>query len=53
MHLNRLVLRDGQVVAEERLATGLLGRIRAIALDPAGLVYLANDYGEIWRLRPQ
>lgn len=52
MHLNRLVLRDGQVVAEERLATGLLGRIRALALDPAGLVYLANDYGEIWRLRP-
>ena len=52
MHLNRLVLRDGQVVAEERLAQELLGRIRALALDPAGLVYLANDYGEIWRLRP-
>ncbi len=52
MHLNRLVMRDGQVVAEERLAQGLLGRIRAIALDPAGLVYLCNDYGEIWRLSP-
>jgi aldose sugar dehydrogenase len=53
MHLNRLVMRDGQVVAEERMAHGLLGRIRALALDPAGRVYLANDYGEIWRLRPQ
>jgi aldose sugar dehydrogenase len=53
MHLNRLVMREGEVVAEERLAHGLLGRIRALALDPAGQVYLANDYGEIWRLRLQ
>jgi len=53
MHLNRLVMRDGEVVAEERLAHGVLGRIRALALDSAGLVYLGNDYGEIWRLRPQ
>ena len=52
MHLNRLVLHDGQVVAEERLANGLLGRIRALALDPAGMIYLGNEYGEIWRLRP-
>jgi hypothetical protein len=44
---------DGEVVAEERLAHGLLGRIRALALDPAERVHLANDYGEIWRLRPQ
>jgi glucose/arabinose dehydrogenase len=53
MHLNRLVMRNGQVVAEERLAHDLLGRIRALALDPEGLLYLGNDYGEIWRLRPQ
>jgi len=52
-HLNRLVLRDGEVVAEERLAQRILGRIRAVAVDQAGLVYLGSDNGEIWRLRPQ
>jgi glucose/arabinose dehydrogenase len=53
MHLNRLVLRDGEVVAEERLAQRLLGRIRSIAVDAAGLVYLGSDNGEIWRLSPR
>jgi glucose/arabinose dehydrogenase len=52
-HFNRLVMRDGEIVAEERLALRLLGRIRAVAVDPAGLVYLGSDNGEIWRLRPQ
>ena len=31
MHLNRLVFRDDEVVAEERLAPRVLGRIRSIA----------------------
>ena len=52
VHLNRLVISDGVMVLEERLATGLLGRIRAIAVDVEGLVYLGNDSGEIWRLSP-
>lgn len=52
-HLNRLVLREGEVVAEERPAQRILGRIRAVAVDQAGLVYLGSDNGEIWRLRPQ
>jgi len=52
-HLNRLVLRDGEVVAEERLAKRILGRIRAVAVDQDGLIYLGSDNGEIWRLRPQ
>jgi len=52
-HLNRLVLHDGAVVLEERLANNLLGRIRSIAVDKAGLVYLGSDSGGIWRLRPQ
>jgi glucose/arabinose dehydrogenase len=51
-HLNRLVLRDGQVVLEERIGSGTLGRVRAIAVDAAGLVYLGNDSGEIWRISP-
>ena len=53
MHLNRLVLRDGEVVAEERLAQRLLGRIRSIGVDGEGLVYLGSDNGEVWRLRPE
>lgn len=53
MHLNRLVLRDGEVVAEERLAQRLLGRIRSIGMDGEGLVYLGSDNGEVWRLRPE
>lgn len=51
-HLNRLVLQDGVVVLEERLARNVLGRIRTVAVDREGLVYLGNDTGEIWRLRP-
>lgn len=53
MHLNRLVLRDGEVVAEERLAQRLLGRIRSIAVDAAGRIYLGSDNGEVWRLQPE
>jgi glucose/arabinose dehydrogenase len=53
LHLNRLVFRDGEVVAEERLAQRLLGRIRSIAVDSEGLIYLGSDSGEVWRLRPE
>jgi glucose/arabinose dehydrogenase len=53
LHLNRLVLRDGEVIAEERLTQRLLGRIRSIAVDPQGLVYLGSDNGEVWRLKPE
>jgi glucose/arabinose dehydrogenase len=53
MHLNRLVFRDGEVVAEERLAQRLLGRIRSIGIDAQGLIYLGTDNGEVWRLRPE
>jgi glucose/arabinose dehydrogenase len=52
-HLNRLAIEDGAVVLEERIARGDLGRIRAIAVDDAGLVYLGSDLGQIWRLRPE
>lgn len=52
-HLNRLVLRDGAVVVEERLASGPLGRIRSIAVDADGYIYLGSDGGDIWRLRPE
>ena len=53
VHLNRLVLSDGVVVLEERLTGGFLGRIRSIAIDGDGLIYLGCDSGEIWRLKPK
>jgi glucose/arabinose dehydrogenase len=52
LHLNRLVQRDGLIVAEERIGRFVMGRIRALAVDARGLVYLGSDNGEIWRLRP-
>jgi glucose/arabinose dehydrogenase len=52
LHLNRLVMRDGEIVAEERLAQRLLGRIRSIAVDAGGLIYLGSDSGYVWRLSP-
>lgn len=52
VHLNRLVERDGEIVAEERIGRYVMGRIRSLAVDQAGLVYLGSDNGEIWRLRP-
>ena len=52
VHLNRLVMRGGEVVAEERIGRYVMGRIRSLAVDADGLVYLGSDNGEIWRLRP-
>jgi len=53
LHLNRLVMRDGEIVAEERLCQRLLGRIRSVAVDNGGLIYLGSDNGEVWRLQPE
>jgi glucose/arabinose dehydrogenase len=52
LHLNRLVQRDGLIVAEERIGRFAMGRIRSLAVDSRGLVYLGSDNGEIWRLKP-
>lgn len=52
-HLNRLVVENGSVVLEERLVNGVLGRIRSIAVDAEGLIYLGSDLGSIWRLSPR
>ena len=52
VHLNRLVPRNGEIVAEERIGRFVMGRIRSLAVDDAGRVYLGSDNGEIWRLRP-
>lgn len=50
-HLNRLRLRDGKVLVEERLMTGVAGRVRLVAQSPDGAIYIANDAGDLFRLR--
>jgi glucose/arabinose dehydrogenase len=45
-----VTFRDGDAVGEERIALRVLGRIRSVAVDPAGLVYLGSDTGDIWRV---
>jgi glucose/arabinose dehydrogenase len=52
--LARLELAGEQVVAEERLLTGAIGRIRDVEIGPDGLVYLLTDAtdGALWRLQP-
>jgi len=42
-HLARLVLKDGRVVGEERLLTGLGERIRDVAVGPDGAVWVITD----------
>jgi glucose/arabinose dehydrogenase len=53
-HLARLELAGEQVVAEERLLTGSIGRIRDIEIGRDGLIYLLTDApdGALWRLQP-
>jgi glucose/arabinose dehydrogenase len=53
-HLNRITLSEsGQVEDEERLLEDLGERIRALALDQRGWIYLSTDSGRILRLRPE
>lgn len=54
-HLARLVLRDGRVVGEERLLTGLGERIRDVAVGPDGAVWVITDEenGKLVRLARQ
>ncbi len=52
--LSRLVLKNGEVVAEEQLLRGELGRIRTVQVGPDGYVYLLTDEnpGRLVRLEP-
>ena len=52
--LSRLELEGEQVVAEERLLEGTLGRIREVKVGPDGFLYLLTDEsdGGLYRLEP-
>lgn len=52
-HLNLIKLdTKGEVIGEERLLEDLNERIRALAQDKNGLIYLSTDSGKIIRLAP-
>lgn len=52
-HLNRIVLDENlELVAEERLLEAVGERIRALAVDHQGWLYLSTDSGRLLRLRP-
>jgi glucose/arabinose dehydrogenase len=51
-HLNRLVVREGRVLHEERLPAGKRWRVRLVRQGPDGSVYLGTDAGNLLRLTP-
>lgn len=53
-HLTRLVMKDGAVVAEERLLEDVDERIRAVVQGPDGAVYVLTDdpEGKVLRVVP-
>lgn len=51
-HLNRLVVRDGRVLHEERILGDQEWRIRMVEEGPDGSVYLGTDSGLLVRLSP-
>ena len=53
-HLNRVMMSaQGSAIGEERLLESLRERIRALAVDSRGWLYLSTDSGRILRLRPK
>ncbi|MCL1036306.1 PQQ-dependent sugar dehydrogenase [Shewanella submarina] len=53
--LVRLEIKDGEIVSEERLLDNQFGRIRDVAIDPEGVIYLLTDSsnGKLLKLTPQ
>lgn len=51
-HLNRLVIKDGKVVHEERLLKDQGWRVRTVRQGPDGFLYIGVDGGMILRIKP-
>jgi glucose/arabinose dehydrogenase len=50
--VQRLVLKDGQVVAHEELLEDQGERIRDVRQGPDGALYVLTEDGKLWRLSP-
>lgn len=51
-HLNRLEIKDGKVVKEERLFADKQWRVRSLIQGPDGFIYMGVDGGMVLRIRP-
>ncbi len=53
-HINRLVMKDGKVIAQEQLLAGQGKRVRDVRVGPEGAVYVLTDQsnGELLKLTP-
>lgn len=54
-HVDRLVLKDGKVVGEERLFTDIGGRVRDVRVGPDGAIYVVTDEdnGKVIKITPK
>ena len=54
-HVDRLVLKDGKVIGEERLFTDIGARVRDVAVGPDGAIYLLTDEddGKLIKVTPK
>lgn len=54
-HVDRLVLKDGKVVGEERLFTDIGGRVRDVRVGPEGAIYVVTDEddGKVIKITPK
>ncbi|MDR6626022.1 PQQ-dependent sugar dehydrogenase [Caulobacter segnis] len=54
-HVDRLVLKDGKVVGEERLFTDIGGRVRDVRVGPDGAIYVVtdDDNGKVIKITPK
>jgi aldose sugar dehydrogenase len=52
-HLNRVVIKDGKVVHEERLFKDKKWRVRSVRQGPDDFLYIGVDGGMILRIRPE
>ena len=49
-HLNRIIMKDGKPIGEERYFEERGQRLRALLEDREGVIFIATDAGELWRL---
>lgn len=54
-HVDRLMLKDGKVVGEERLFTDIGGRVRDVSVGPDGAIYVLTDEdnGKLIKITPK
>ncbi|MBL7871401.1 MAG: PQQ-dependent sugar dehydrogenase [Cyclobacteriaceae bacterium] len=53
MHLNRLTIRDKQIVNEERILKGMNWRVRNVIQSPDGYLFIGVDGGMILKMIPE